>query len=175
MVRQCLIDTKEDLRPWLCQLLAHPYGAPVEQTSRRWPDPKTGPYLLTLRWSRKSGRPQVAGVHLDPLDDESPPVTTSVMRELKLGEIMIEDREGLDRIPQVKPTPELVIAGMRPATVDRLRRAASIYLEAWHAGRPPTKEVGERMNASPAAAANLVRRARAAGMLPSTESGVPQG
>lgn len=117
----------------------------------------------------------MAGVHLDPLGDDSPPVTTSVMRELKLAEIMLEDREQLDRIPQVKPDAELAIEGMRPATVRRLRRAADIYLEAWGAGRPPTKEVGERMNASPAAAANLVRRARAVGMLPRTESGVPQG
>ncbi|MFI5938043.1 hypothetical protein [Actinoplanes sp. NPDC051494] len=147
----------------------------MEETSRRWPDPDEGPYQLTLRWSRRDGRPHVAGVHLDPLDDKSPPVTTTVMRDLKLAGIMLEDRESLDRIPQAKAAPEEIVAGMRPATVKRLRRAAAIYQEAWRAGRPPTKEVGEKMNASPAAAANLVRRARAAGMLPRTDSGVSQG
>ncbi len=147
----------------------------METTERRWPDPESGPYRLTLMWTRVNGRPQVAGLHLDPIGDDAPQVTTSLMRDLKLAEIMIEDREQLKHIPQVKPDPELVIEGMRPATVRRLQRAAEIYQTAWRAGERPTKEVGRRMNLTPAAAANLVRRAREVGLLPPTSAGSSQG
>lgn len=153
----------------------HPYGAPVEETRRRWPDPDNGPYLLTLRWTRRSGRPEVTGLHLDLEDTEGPALKTAMMRDLKLGEIMIEDREKLEHVPQVKPPSEVVVAGMRPATVRRLQKAADVYLQAWRAGERPTKEVARRMNLTPAAATNLVRRAREAGFLPATSSGVPQG
>jgi hypothetical protein len=152
-----------------------PYGAPVETTRRRWPDPDKGPYMLTLYWSRATGRPQVAGMHIDPDAGDAPALTTSLMRELKLAEIMIEDREKLDHIEQPKPRSDLRVAGMRPSTVRRLERAAGLYLAAWHQGVPPTKEVARRMNLSQAAAANLVRRAREVGMLPATAPGVPQG
>lgn len=131
--------------------------------------------MLTLYWARPDGRPQVVGMHIDPDAGDAGPITTSLLRELKLAEIMIEDREKLDPFEQVKLAPEVRIAGMREATVRRLRRAADIYLVAWRAGVPPTKEVARRMNLSPAAATNLVRRAREAGLLPSTSSGVPQG
>lgn len=147
----------------------------MEETRRRWPDPEQGPYQLTLAWSRVNGRPQVSGLHIDAITDDAPAVTTSLLRDLKLAEIMIEDRERLDHIPQVKPDPELVIEGMRPATVKRLQRAAEIYQTAWRAGERPTKEVGRRMNLTPAAAANLVRRAREAGLLPPTSAGTSQG
>ncbi|WP_213004756.1 hypothetical protein [Paractinoplanes toevensis] len=147
----------------------------MEETRRRWPDPEGGPYQLTLIWTRVNGRPQVAGLHLDPISDGAPAVTTSLLRDLKLAEIMIEDREALDHIPQVKLPADVVVEGMRPATVKRLRRAAEIYLAAWRAGERPTKEVGRRMNLTPAAAANLVRRAREAGLLPPTSAGVSQG
>lgn len=147
----------------------------MEETRRRWPDPDIGPYRLTLIWSRVSGRPQVAGLHLDAIADDAPALTTSLLRDLKLAEIMIEDREQLNHIPQVKPPANVAIEGMRPATVKRLQRAADIYLTAWRAGERPTKEVGRRMNLTPAAAANLVRRAREAGLLPPTSAGMSQG
>lgn len=131
--------------------------------------------MLTLIWSRSNGRPHVTGMHLDALADDVPALTTSLLRDLKLAEIMIEDREQLEHFPQVKQAPDLMIEGMRPATVKRLQRAAEIYLKAWQAGERPTKEVGRRMNLSPAAAANLVRRAREVGLLPPTAPGVSQG
>jgi len=147
----------------------------VEETRRRWPDPERGPYLLTLRWDRDQGRPKLAGLHLDLDDPTGPALTTTMMRDLKLAEIAHEDRERLAPIEQVKPTAEVVVAGMRPATVKRLQRVADIYLKAWRAGESPTKTVQLRMNLTEASAANLVRRARAAGFLPPTTSGVPQG
>lgn len=151
------------------------YGARVEQTSRLWPDSGAGPYRLTLRWGRENGRPRVIGLHLDLDASDGPALTTSLLRDLKLAEIMVEDRERLKAVPQVKRPAEMVIQGMRPSTVRRLHRAADIYLTAWQAGLKPTKEVGRRMNVSPAAAANLVRRAREAGLIPPTSAGVPQG
>lgn len=102
-------------------------------------------------------------------------MSTSLLRELKFAEIMIEDREQLKHIPQVKPSPELVIEGMRPSTVKRLQRAAEIYQAAYRTGDRPTKEVGRRMNLSPAAAANVVRRAREVGLLPPATPGSAQG
>ncbi len=147
----------------------------MEETRRRWPDPEKGPYLLTLRWVRDQGRPKLTGLHVDLDDQEGPALTTSMLRDLKLGEIAIEDRERLPHIPQVKPSAVMVIEGMRPATVRRLQKASEIYLKAWRVGESPTKAVERGMNATPAAAANLVRRARAAGLLPPTSSGVPQG
>lgn len=147
----------------------------MEETRRRWPDPEKGPYLLTLRWERDQGRPKLSGLHLDLDDPTGPALTTSMLRDLKLAEIAHEDRERLAPIQQVKPTAEVVISGMRPATVKRLQRVSEIYLKAWRAGEPPTKAVQLRMNLTEASAANFVRRARAAGLLPPTSSGVPQG
>lgn len=147
----------------------------VEETRRRWPDPEKGPYLLTLRWAREQGRPKLAGLHIDLTDPTGPALTTSLLRDLKLAELAIEDREQLAYIAQVTPTAEVVVEGMRPATVKRLQRAAEIYMDAWRAGEPPTKAVERQMNATPAAAANLVRRARAAGLLPKTQPGIAQG
>lgn len=147
----------------------------MEETRRRWPDPEKGPYLLTLRWSREQGRYKLSGLHLDLDDPVGPALTTSILRDLRLAEISVEDRERLAQLPQVKPDAEAVVAGMRPATVKRLMRVTEIYLRAWRAGEPPTKAVQLQMNLTEASAANLVRRARAAGFLPPTTSGVPQG
>lgn len=153
------------------------YVVGVEETRRRWPDPETGPYLLTLRWVRVAGRPKLAGVHVDLDDLQGPPVTTSTLRDLKLGEIMVEDREKLPyqaAIQQLTEPLSVKVAGLRPATVRRLHRAAEIYVAAWRVGEPPTKAVEQEMNLTPAAAANLVRRAREVGLLPPTTPGRSQ-
>lgn len=149
-----------------------------ETTQRRWPDDETGPWLLTIYWARRNGRPFAAGMQLVPVDaDAAEQVTlmTSTLRDLRIAEIIIEDREQLKHEPEPVPAPELQIAGMRDSTVRRLRRTAEIYLDAWRAGDPPTQAVARRMNLTQNAAANLVRRAREAGLLPPTSAGVPQG
>ncbi|MET0417290.1 MAG: hypothetical protein ABW022_14860 [Actinoplanes sp.] len=149
-----------------------------ETTSRRWPDPDEGPWLLTLRWARRNGRPVPVGMSLEPATSEaaeSVVLMTSTLRDLRIAEVVIEDREQLKYIPASKPEPELQIAGMRQSTVRRLKRTAEIYMAAWSAGEPPTQTVAQRMNITHPAAANLVRRAREAGLLPPTSAGVPQG
>lgn len=134
--------------------------------------------MLTIYWTRRQGRPVPVGMQLV-ADGEEPAeqvtLMTSTLRDLRIAEIVIEDREQLKHEPEARPEPELRIAGMRQSTVRRLRRAADIYLGAWHAGEAPTQTVARRMNLTHAAAANLVRRAREAGFLPPTSTGIPQG
>lgn len=149
-----------------------------EQTERRWPDPDRGPYLLTLYWKRRKGRPEPVGMQLlveGPADAERLTLMTSTLRDVKIAEIAAEERERLNYEPAPKPTPEVRVEGMRPATVRRLRRTAEVYQAAWQAGESPTKDVARQLNVSAAAAGNLVRRAREAGFLPPTSAGVPQG
>lgn len=149
-----------------------------ETTQRRWPDSDEGPWLLTIYWARRNGRPVPVGMQLVPQSPDAADeltLTTSTVRDLRVAEVVIEDREQLKHVPESKPQPELRIAGMRPSTVRRLHRAADIYLTAWRAGEPPTQTVARRMNTTQAAAANLVRRAREAGLLPPTSAGIPQG
>lgn len=149
-----------------------------EITERLWPDPKQGPYRLALFWVRRNGRPEPVGMELLPSAgnlSEAPTLTTSALRDLKVAEIAAEDREGLPYVPPAQPAPEVVAEGMRPATLRRLKRTAEVYQEAWLAGNPPTQAVARAMNVSVAAAGNLVRRARQAGLLPPTTGGVPQG
>lgn len=170
----------------------HAYGAKVagsdttqrpsfETTQRRWPDPKTGPYEISIYWGRAGSRAIPVGMTIMGAIDHGdrtttlPALSTTVLRSLKLAEIVTEDRERLDHIEPEPPTPAEVIEGMRPATVRRLKRAAEIYKKAWSAGESPTQAVARKMNVSAAAAGNLVRRARQAGFLPPTSGGVPQG
>ena len=152
----------------------HPPGA--EETVRLWPDAEHGPYELTIRWGRKAGRPHPVGMSLllrNPDDERWLTLTTSSLRDLKLREIADEDREQLERRPPARPSQVEALAGMRPATERKLRRAAGIYQAAWEKGENPTQAVEYEMTLSYAAAANLVRRARAAGFLPETEKGKP--
>lgn len=149
-----------------------------ETTQRRWPDDETGPWQLTIYWTRRNGRPFAAGMQLLPVDSEATEqvtLMTSTLRDLRIAEIIIEDREQLKREPEPASVPELRITGMRESTVRRLRRTAEIYLDAWKGGDPPTQAVARRMNLTQNAAANLVRRAREAGLLPPTSAGIPQG
>jgi hypothetical protein len=149
-----------------------------ELTERLWPDPAQGPYRLTLYWLRRNGRPEVVGMQLlaqGPDEAKHLTLMTSTLRDVKIAEIAAEERERLEHIPASKPEPEVLLAGMRPATVKRLARVAEIYQEAWRAGENPTKAVARRMNTTAPAAGNLVKRARDAGFLPPTSAGKPQG
>jgi hypothetical protein len=102
-------------------------------------------------------------------------LTTSALRELRIAEIVVEDREQLKYVPPTSPDSPASIEGMRPSTVARLRRAATYYLEAWRAGDPPRRAVAQRMNISEDAAGSLVKRAREVGFLPPTSAGRSQG
>lgn len=149
-----------------------------ERTERLWPDPDKGPYRLTLIWRRRKGRLQPIGIEL--VADESKAadavtLMTSTLRDVKIAEIAAEEREKLPYEPPATPTPNELVASMRPATVARLRKAADIYQAAWTAGGNPTQEVAKQMNATIGAAGNLVKRARDAGFLPPTSAGRPQG
>lgn len=150
-----------------------------ERTERLWPNPDDGPWRLTLFWERRNARPEPVGIQLvlgewEHGKSSMLTLTTSTLREVRVAEIVAEERERLAHMPVPRPTPDVVVAGMRPATRRRLERVAEVYQEAWRAGEPPTKEVARRLNVTAPAAGNLVRRAREAGFLPPTSAGVPQ-
>lgn len=149
-----------------------------ERTERLWPNPDDGPWRLSLYWQRRAGRPEPVGLRIvlveGPAEAKLLTLMTSTLREVKVAEIVAEERERLAHVPAPRPTPDVVVAGMRPATRRRLERVAEVYQEAWRAGEPPTKEVARRLNVTAPAAGNLVRRAREAGFLPPTSAGVPQ-
>ncbi len=151
-----------------------------EETRRRWPDPDAGPWLMTLYWRRRKGRPEPVGMQLIALaegetDAAALTLMTSTLRDVRIAEIAAEERERLKHEPAPPPAPEERVEGMRPATVRRLKRVAQVYQDAWRAGESPTKEVARRLNLTAPAAGNLVRRAREAGFLPPTSAGKPQG
>jgi hypothetical protein len=165
----------------------------VEVTSELWPDRLEGPFLLTLVWQEVDGRAEVVGMELnsvrsealkrsrfaESLSDTGTPLTTTMLRNLKLSEIAADTRTSLEFLHREvlrQPTKAAAYdlgSSMRPATVKRLREVADAYRRAWARGQHPTKAVAKRLNVTDAAAANLVSRARSIGLLPPTSPGVP--
>lgn len=149
-----------------------PEGSPLPETSRLWPDPGIGPWRVTLAWAVVDGRPECVACHIHPAHDSGPPtvLTASVVRNLKLAEMIAEDR-----VRMAADAPDVPGRGLRRSTAERLRQAAEVYRAAARDGRPPTKAVAEHFGIKQGNASNLVARARAAGFLPPTSSGVPLG
>jgi hypothetical protein len=175
-------------------------GLPVvEPTHELWPDPRRGPFLLTLLWQEVGGRAECVGLELnsvrpealrrnapsdlasmaEPLSETGTPLTTTLLRSLKLSEITADVRESLEFLHREitgegrKAAAYGAPAAMRPATEKRLKRVAEIYREAWRQGKSPVKAVAKRLKVSDSAANSLVYRARSAGLLPPTSAGVP--
>lgn len=165
---------------------------------RLWPDPETGPWLVQLRWGAINGRAECVGIDItsarpedvfedrwsaltERMPETATPLTTSVLRNLRIGELIAEEREQMATTmgELVGPDDEsLNVFGasgrtMRDSTRKRLQRVADTYRKAWHQGKPPVQTVAKRFGVSEAAASKLVFRARSAGMLPPTSSGVP--
>lgn len=152
----------------------------LPRTTHFWPDPQFGPWTVTFNWQDVSGRAEVVGVTIDsarnPRGGKSPswqprPVTTAVLRELRIGQLMEEDRAGLvdlfpDDSPLYKAPPT-----MRPVTLARLKTAAKVYKKHIDTGKP-TRAVARHFTISDSAAAKQVARAREIGLLPPTKKGV---
>jgi hypothetical protein len=117
----------------------------------------------------------VRGMELEPVDPNGPSLTTSLIRDMRLAEIAAEERTKLPRVDAPRRSTAEVVKGMRPATVRRLRTVAGVYQESWTRGGKPVQAVAEALNITSTAAAKLVARARAAGLLPPTSPGVPMG
>jgi hypothetical protein len=154
-------------------------------TVHRYPDDKDGPWMLQLYWQTIDGRPECVGMKLSSMAGRSEnrkvppfyrmpergiPLTTGIIRDVKIGEVMRADRERLtSRTEVVRP------AGLRESTFQRLQEAARIYREAFASTGKPTTAVAEHFGLTVGGASNLVSRARELGLLPPTSRGASQG
>lgn len=198
-------------RPGECRTivkaLSVAYGQPVTAepdpptwlppTTRRWPNPDTGPWAITLHWQVVAGRPEAVAVDIasalppgeqtrrygtpDLLPADGQPLRTGTLRGLNLATILAEERvraAAVLRERGQRPTPPdtAPVEGMRDATRRQLEQAAAVYRQAIADGRDdPNRAVAEHLGISQAAAGKRVQRARAAGMLPPTTPGVSAG
>ncbi len=174
-----------------------PDGEHLPATSRLWPDPDAGPWLLTFHWQVLSGRAECVALDLasslppDEMADRfaglaklpnvGQPVTTSLLRSLPLAQLVQDQREKANELFAAElGDRELGATYKRPAemratTERRLRRTAEVYRGAWRRGEPPVKAVAKQLKVTDAAATKLVSRARSAGFLPPTRPGAPAG
>jgi hypothetical protein len=171
-------------------------GGHLPPTLRLWPDEQAGPWLLVFFWQVIDGRAECVGMditstrsphveqwwQLEKRPELGSPLRTSLLRELRLSELIAEQRaseqfrlENFTARPEQGPLWAEVKASMRPATAKRLEQVAKVYRSAWARGGQPTQAVAKRFNVSPGAAASLVSRARAAGLLPPTSPGKATG
>jgi len=157
-------------------------GSDLDPTTHLWPDRRTGPWLLELRWRVLDGRPECIGLRLASgdvfpdlssdawVEGDGQPVTAALIRLLGIPSHIATDRAEMMPLPDGPVLPP----GMRRSTADQFRKAAEVYRAALAEGRKPVLAVAEAFDASPSSAANLVARARAAGFLPPASPGVPQ-
>jgi hypothetical protein len=164
-------------------------GDHLPPTSRLWPDPDQGPWLLTFHWQVIGGRAECVGLDIASslpeqtikerfadfatLPDIGEPLKTITLRELRLSELIHEERVRADhlavRVLGDQQTGRLYNPPkeMRAATARKLQLVAETYEQARGDGAPsPNKVVADRLRVSIGAAANLVARAREAGLLP---------
>lgn len=174
----------------------HSNGDHLTPTSRLWPDPDTGPWLLTFHWQVIAGRAECVGLDiasalpaetirqryadLATLPDIGQPIRTTTLRDLKLSELLHEERVhaahlAVTVLDDAETARTYQTPNMRPATRRRLELVAQVYRAAHAAGERPVRAVADRLKISPGAASNLVLRARAVGLLPPAEAGKPQG
>lgn len=157
----------------------------VTMSWARYPD-ENGPWMLRMYWQTIDGRPECVGIKLSSMATKAEnravppplqmpetgvPITTGVIRDLKLGERIRAERERL--------TPQGVAVarppGLRESTFERLKEAAAIYRAAYATDGKPTTAVAEHFGLTVGGASNLVSRARDLGLLPPTSRGAPQG
>jgi hypothetical protein len=103
---------------------------------------------------------------IEPMHDRTV-VIASVLRKVPISKWITEDRA---KLAQPAAT-----SGLRQSTIDRLAVVAEVYQRALQERRPPTKAVAAHFGLSHGGAANLVSRARDAGLLPPTSPGVSAG
>lgn len=165
-------------------------GDRLEPSTRLWPDENDGPWGLTFEWQVLNGRAECVGLRItsvrpekEPswtshgrLPEAGTPLTTGALRGIRLSELVAEERIRNQEVWSfaVEPTHAALYRAdsMRPATRERLVKAAEAYGEAWRNGQAPTQAVAQALAVTDSAAAKLVSRARAAGLLPPTSPGV---
>lgn len=145
----------------------HPDPRVLPPTHHRYPNPETGPWLITMEWVEMDGRPECAAISITQ-DGAPTPMPGALLRQVPFAEYVATDRAAM--APPVEAT-----SGMRKSAADRLRIAAKIYRSAARRGEPPTKAVAAHFGISSGGASNLVARARTAGLLPPASPGKAVG
>ncbi|GAA2347204.1 hypothetical protein GCM10010170_034570 [Dactylosporangium salmoneum] len=159
----------------------------VTLTFQRFPDEEQGPWMLRLYWQQIDGRTECVGMKLSSMASPAEnravpphlqmptvgvPLPLTLVRDLKLGEIIRAERERLDAGQVVAPAKP---PSLRQSTWERLQEAATIYRAAYATSGKPTSAVADHFGLTVGGASNLVSRARELGLLPPTSRGASQG
>lgn len=170
----------------------------LETSKRRWPDADVGPWTLETRYLPVSGRWELVGLCLEPVDASDPsPLTTTLLRKIVPAQLATEHRRGMKLLvagPGVGGSPAAIAAVLRRSSAgdpdrkkvgrrrywsaDRLAKIAHVYSNAWWSGDNPTKAVEAAFHISHSLAGKLVGQCRITGdppLLPKTQPGKPRG
>jgi hypothetical protein len=188
-VPECLSDPfrTDYLVPMADESVPLEDGDHLPETVQLWPHPRRGPWRLALRWQVQKGRAEVVGIDLRSAAPERPrlflqpprkrgvPLTASLLRTLRIGQIAEQDRRDLAAF--VSPAPLYSPRGKTaPRTApDELRHVAEAYLAAVSHGQATGRAVAVAMNVEERQARKLIWRARSQGLLPPTKSGTVRG
>lgn len=146
---------------------------------RNWPDPKKGPWLLTMSFALSDVGVECFSLAMEPVDPgkrQGMIVTTRLLREIPIRRFAREyaeetaERFGSDDL--LGWAAERAARTKRDLTIAHYRRVAAIYSAATARGDPPTRAVAEELGIKPQLAATWVKRARQHGVLaPATGQG----
>lgn len=171
---------------------------------KRWPDEHRGPFVIALTLGELGGEfgclgfemwaypPEHASPHLRPwpepqrllnATDIRVPLASMVQEQAqdvaKLFGSWLEDEDGGDPTRGEWLARKLAVVQGRPADLpptERFALIADTYVQAMRSGRSTNEAVRERFGVGKAAAAQLINRAREAGMLtPAPRRGVAGG
>ena len=159
-------------------------------TTRHYPDPIDGPYVLAITEAVIDGRLECVGVTVssDTSLKDLAPVTTSSLR-IPLNDILSRIRTPLhplfdhtqykrttmDEIKEAKKTTDTIKAGpgRPPLAASHYASVARTYRLAHSQGLPPTKAVSQRFCIGKSTAAKRIARARDLGLLGPATKGKP--
>lgn len=167
--------------------------AEPDRLYRPWPE-ASGPWQIRLDYGVTADRVACVGLHLKPLVDECPPLTATILRQLRLAELVDQDaerrlREARKRLGDaqqmgVGPTGEANLRRLvsdaerrRPQPAkrgrkpyyddDHYRTVAASYMSAVQGGdRMPNVTLAQKYSVEKTTVASWVREARRRGLLP---------
>jgi hypothetical protein len=145
-----------------------------ETSFEYWPDPLSGPWLVTVGWREIRGRWEPIGIKVEateprgPVDLESHILTAKLVQDIPVGALVKSGRHKLRAVAEMvagyyeeegnpKAAHEVrdygrkfeARAGRPPVLSDDFyREVAEIWMEAWHLGNPTTKAVQEHYSRS---------------------------
>lgn len=134
---------------------------------RTWPDPKQGPWLLTMSFALSNAGVECFSLTVEPADPDKRHqmvVTTRLLRDIPLRKFAREyaeetaQRFGPDDL--LGWTAERAARTKRDLTIAHYQRVAAIHRAATARGDPPTRAVAEELGISSSLAATWVKRAR---------------